>query len=149
MTRILSKPKRRAAVLISYTSFLTLMLLLSTSIELPIFLHIPLLLLSAITLIYSLYYLYNDTQLWHFGNAPDAQLDERQVQVQVRNRAYRLAYTGVASFFILIVIYYSFAVDKNLWIPKNWEEANLLVWIVIFMTLTLPSSILAWMEEEV
>ena len=147
MTRILSKPKRRAAVLISYTSFLTLMLLLSTSIELPIFLHIPLLLLSAITLIYSLYYLYNDTQLWHFGNAPDAQLDERQVQV--RNRAYRLAYTGVASFFILIVIYYSFAVDKNLWIPEDWEEANLLVWIVIFMTLTLPSSILAWMEEEV
>lgn len=147
MTRILSKPKRRAAVLISYTSFLTLMLLLSTSIELPIFLHIPLLLLSAITLIYSLYYLYNGTQLWHFGNAPDAQLDERQVQV--RNRAYRLAYTGVATFFILTAIYFAFAVDKNLWISKNWEEANLLVWVVIFIALTLPSSILAWMEEEV
>jgi len=147
MTRTISKPKRRAAVLISYASFLIVAILLSGDVKLPIFIHIPLLLLSAITLIYSLYYLYNDTQLWHFGNAPDAQLDERQVQV--RNRAYRLAYTGVASFFILIVIYYSFAVDKNLWIPKNWEEANLLVWIVIFMTLTLPSSILAWMEEEV
>jgi len=147
MTRTISKPKRRAAVLISYASFLIVAILLSGDVKLPIFIHIPLLLLSAITLIYSLYYLYNDTQLWHFGNAPDAQLDERQVQV--RNRAYRLAYTGVASFFILIVIYYSFAVDKNLWIPEDWEEANLLVWIVIFMTLTLPSSILAWMEEEV
>lgn len=98
-------------------------------------------------MIYSLSYLYKDTQLWHFGNAPDEQLDERQVQV--RNRAYRLAYTGVASFVILATIYYAFAVDKNLWLPKSRNEADVMVWAVIFATLTLPSSILAWMEEEV
>lgn len=147
MTRIISKPKRRAAVLISYASFLILAILLSRQVELPAFLHIALLLTSGIVFAMSLNYLYKDTQLWHFGNAPDEQLDERQVQV--RNRAYRLAYTGIATFFILMVIYYSFAVDKNLWIPKSWEEANLLVWLVIFTALTLPSSILAWMEEEV
>lgn len=147
MTRTISKPKRRAAVLISYASFLVLAILLSRQVELPVFLHIALLLTSGIVFVISLNFLYNDTQLWHFGNAPDDQLDERQVQV--RNRAYRLAYSGVAGVFILTMIYYAFAVDKNLWLPKNWNEADVMVWTVIFTALTLPSSILAWMEEEV
>lgn len=147
MTKTISKPKRRAAVLISYTSFLVLTILLSRQVELPAILHIALLLTSGIILIMSLNYLYKDTQLWHFGNAPDAQLDERQVQV--RNRAYRLAYSGVAGGFMLLMLYYAFAVDKNLWLPKNWDEASVIVWLVIFTALTLPSSILAWMEEEV
>lgn len=113
----------------------------------PATLHLVLLLASAAFFVYTLNYLYRDTHLWQFGNAPDEQLDERQVQV--RNKAYRLAYTGMASIFMLTAIYYTFAVDLNWWVPKNWEEADMIVWLVIFLTLTLPSSILAWMEEEV
>ncbi len=103
--------------------------------------------LAGTGLIASLWLLFANTRLWHWGNAPDKDLDERQVQV--RNLAYRYAYMGVATLLMCWMMYMAFAVDKGLWLPKSYEQASALVWGVMLLCLTLPSAILAWTEKEI
>ena len=91
-------------------------------------------------------YLYYKTGLWQFGNAPDGQLDERQVQV--RNRAYRLAYAGVCMLIMLFLAYLQLAPGLQWPIPSGSGQINPLFWGVYTFIVTLPSAILAWTETE-
>lgn len=92
-------------------------------------------------------YLYYQTGLWQFGNAPDNDLDERQVQI--RNQAYRLAYIGISTLIILALVYTMLAQDFHWYLPTGSVETNVLFWSVWFLVMTLPSAILAWTETEV
>jgi len=87
------------------------------------------------------------SDFWRRGHAPDSQLDERELSL--RNRAYLSAYQGVATLFLLAVIYLAFAVDFGLWLPTTYEQASTLVWGVLLFTLSLPSAVLAWTERPV
>lgn len=99
--------------------------------------------LAMLGVIASSAYLYYKTGLWQFGNAPDEQVDERQIQI--RNQAYRFAYMGLSTLALLFVIYLTLAHDFRWIVPTG----NLLVWSVMTFVLVLPSAILAWTETDV
>ncbi len=92
-------------------------------------------------------YLYKGTGLWQFGNAPDDQLDERQMQI--RNQAYRYAYMGVSALIVVSMLFLLVSEELKWRITIGYDQINLLFWTVWTIVMTLPSSILAWTEPEV
>ncbi|WP_375444244.1 hypothetical protein [uncultured Fibrella sp.] len=92
-------------------------------------------------------YLYRGTQLWQFGNAPDEQLDERQVLV--RNRAYQLAYAIVSAVIVSLLVYLMLAADFHWPVLSGYDQLNPFFWGVWIVVLVLPSAILAWTESEI
>lgn len=77
------------------------------------------------------------------ANAPDAQIDEREVTE--RNRAYFRAYQTLV--FVLLLCYIVAEVLEKAfgWIPTRGIVANFLT-LLIFAALTLPAAILAWWD---
>jgi len=77
----------------------------------------------------------------------DTQLDERQVAL--RNAASLDAFRVVATSLLLGIIWVALGVDKSLWwVPKTYNEWNMVFWGAIVMTLALPSAFLAWREPD-
>jgi hypothetical protein len=143
MTRTIPRAQRRVAVVLQLVSYplvylasiqLGLMPSLSTLLGLFVFAGLSV-------------YLYHNTGLWQFGNAPDEQLDERQVQT--RNQAYRFAYMGVSAVVILLFLYLILANDFWLSMPRSYDQVSPLFFTVFTFVLVLPSAILAWTESEV
>jgi hypothetical protein len=87
---------------------------------------------------------------WRPGNAPDAQLDERELAL--RNRAYQRAYTLIGCGALLALIYVQLAFDGDdrlrWWLPASYEEASRLFWGVFLVAVTLPAALLAWDRER-
>jgi len=77
------------------------------------------------------------------ANAPDAQIDEREVLE--RNRAYFRAYQTLV--FVLLLSYIVTEILEKAfgWIPTRGIVANFLT-LLIFAALTLPAAILAWWD---
>lgn len=79
-------------------------------------------------------------------------LDERQRMV--RDRAYRYAYRVIAPLFLLVASYLVFLPifaaqpGLNLPLPTNMMEGLACLWAVMLIVLTLPTSIITWMERE-
>ena len=142
----LSLTTRRALIVTLYADYLLLMLFLSDFIS-HFWLRQIGLFISAGWLIVSFILLFISSSLWKLGNAPDEQVDERQVTI--RNQAYRYAYMLVSTFIVVVLIYMSVATDKGYWVPNSYTEYNAIFWGVFLLTITLPSSILGWTEEEV
>ena len=92
-------------------------------------------------------YLYYNTDLWQFGNAPDTQLDERQVQA--RNQAYRLAYMSVSALVVLLLLYLAIAADFGWPVLSGYDQLHPFFWTVWILVMSFPSAILAWTEVEV
>lgn len=81
------------------------------------------------------------------ANETDAALDERERQV--RDHAYRFAYVGVASAFMLLITYAAIVHDSGRgWLPRTWNESQAIVWGVLLLTWTLPSAVVAWTEPD-
>ena len=77
------------------------------------------------------------------ANAPDAQIDEREVVE--RNRAYFRAYQTLV-FVLLLAYIVAEVLEKALgWVPTRGVIANFLT-LLIFAALTLPAAILAWWD---
>ena len=77
------------------------------------------------------------------ANAPDAQIDEREVVE--RNRAYFRAYQTLV-FVLLLAYIVAEVLEKALgWVPTRGVVANFLT-LLIFAALTLPAAILAWWD---
>ena len=104
-------------------------------------------LLALLVYLATAFYLYRGTGLWHYGNAPDEWLDERQVQV--RNRAYRLAYAFISALLIILIGYLLLAPDMGWSNLTNYEQRSGLFYTLFAIVLILPSAILAWTEPEV
>lgn len=78
------------------------------------------------------------------ANAPDAQIDEREVTE--RNRAYFRAYQTLV-FVLLLAYVVAEALEKAFgWVPTRGVVANFLT-VLIFSALTLPAAILAWWDS--
>ena len=77
------------------------------------------------------------------ANAPDAQIDEREVTE--RNRAYFRAYQTLV--FVLLLSYIVTEILEKAfgWVPTRGVIANFLT-LLIFAALTLPAAILAWWD---
>lgn len=87
-------------------------------------------------------FLYRGTGFWQLGNAPDERLDERQLQI--RNRIYRLAYIGVATLVLAILIAAIFGFP----LPQGYDNVQPFYWTISTIVITLPSAILAWTEPD-
>lgn len=83
--------------------------------------------------------------VWHLGNAPSAQLDERQLQV--RADAYTSAYQILAGVLLLVLV---LLLDVFPGLAADLVQANGNSWLVLMMVsaLNLPSDLLAWRERE-
>lgn len=78
------------------------------------------------------------------ANAPDTQIDEREVVE--RNRAYFRAYQT-----LVLVLLLSYIVTEVLekafgWVPSRGVIANFLT-VLIFTALTLPAALLSWRDS--
>lgn len=144
-TRNVSLPHRRVAVLLNCLSYLAIFMFAYSNSGNGF--SIAVILLCAFIFLLTSYYLYWKTGLWQLGNAPDEQLDERQIQA--RNEAYRLAYTILGTIFLLGGLYFEFATDKELWLPQAGGQTTACGMIAVFIALTLPSLVLAWTEKNV
>jgi uncharacterized membrane protein len=81
------------------------------------------------------------------AQAPDAQLDERQVRI--RDRAFLVAYqvfAGLTLLGLLVVGIGSDAIDRP--ITLTYDTMQPLVWGVILYGIILPSAIVAWQEPD-
>lgn len=146
--KVIPMPRRRAAVILNYVMYPVMGLFMGEMLTDSKWINIVGILLTAGLILGTFMYLYVNTNLWNLGNAPDKDLDERQVQI--RNNAYRHAYTVMASLVVLFGLYYAIALDKSvLWIPQTYDQASYFLWGAILLTMTLPSAILAWTEPEV
>lgn len=83
--------------------------------------------------------------VWHLGNAPSAQLDERQIQV--RADAYTSAYQILAAVLLLLLVLF---LDVFPGLTGELVKANGTSWLVLLIVsaLNLPSDLLAWRERE-
>ena len=77
------------------------------------------------------------------ANAPDANIDEREVTE--RNRAYFRAYQALVGVLLLSYIVAEFLEKAYGWVPSRGVVANFLT-VLIFAALTLPAAILAWWD---
>ncbi len=143
MTRSIPLAQRRVGVVVQFLSYPLVYFL---AIQAGLWPSVATL-LGLAALVGSSVYLYLNTGLWHFGNAPDDELDERQMQI--RNLAYRNAYIGVSALIVIILLYLLLAEGFRLPVPIGYNQINPLFWTIWTIVMTLPSAILAWTEPEV
>lgn len=145
MKRILTLPQRRLAVVAQLVSYPLILGAYQVSFLAP--LTRGLLSLAAILLwLGAIGYLFYNTDIWQFGNAPDENLDERQNSV--RNYAYRNAYITLSAVIIVALLYTMLAIDFNWWLPSGSGQVTALFFSFLFIMLILPSAIIAWTEPE-
>jgi hypothetical protein len=86
---------------------------------------------------------------WNITGKPDAELDERQVQL--RNRVYYLAY-GLLSIILGVGLFYWYiatdAARLELWLPRSSFEAAAVFWGLLILLSSLPTAVLAWLEPD-
>lgn len=144
MKRVLSLPHRRLAVVAQLLSYPLIFLAYELSVD-------PLLrsfisLLAALLWLGAMGYLFYNTAIRQFGNAPDENLDERQNSV--RNYAYRNAYISLSVVVMLCLFYTLLAIDKQWWLPSRLGQITSLFFTFLFLMVILPSAIIAWTEPE-
>jgi hypothetical protein len=86
---------------------------------------------------------------WNITGKPDAELDERQVQL--RNRVYYLAYGLLSSILGVGLIYWYIATDAQrlaLWLPSSPVEVGAVFWGLLLLLSSLPTAVLAWLEPD-
>ena len=143
MTRTIPRAQRRVAVVLQMISYPLIILLANLLGIWPSMSA----LLALIGLAGISAYLYYNTGLWQFGNAPDEQLDERQVQA--RNQAYRFAYIGVSGLVVLFMLYLLLADNFGLRIPHTFDQITPFFWTIWTFVMALPSAVLAWTESDI
>lgn len=142
MSRSIPQFQRRVAVLLQLSCF-PLTVLAGYWLALPV--SFTVLFGFSLWLLISLFLFWN-TGLWRYGNAPDEHLDERQLQL--RNHAYRLAYIGISTLLFYVLFYQVLGADFG-WPPLNlYPIGTVLFWEGFLLILTLPSIILAWIEGD-
>jgi hypothetical protein len=82
------------------------------------------------------------------AQAPDAQLDERQIRV--RDRAYLDAYRAFAVIVLLVLFVGGIVAD---WleppIPLTYDVVQALMWGALLYSMVLPSAVVAWQERDI
>lgn len=143
MTRTIPLLRRRIAVIVQLVSYPFIILLTRLLHIWPgVDTLLALLAFAGVSV-----YLYYNTGLWQFGNAPDDQLDERQVQA--RNQAYRLAYIGVSALIILLITGLLLADHIHQPLTVNYDQLSPVFWTIWTLVMVLPSAILAWTESDI
>jgi ABC-type multidrug transport system permease subunit len=80
---------------------------------------------------------------WVFGR--EANVDERQKAV--RNLVYGYCYALYFALSLVAVLYCEIASDAHWWLPNRNLDADWIFWGVLAYGLTLPSAMLAWVDQ--
>lgn len=84
---------------------------------------------------------------WYVGNAPDGDLDERELAL--RNRSYFKAYALFAGLSVLSAFYLlDLAPDLGLWMPTHYDQWWSLAWALLILALAAPAAFVAWDEPD-
>ncbi len=85
-------------------------------------------------------------RVWFLGNAPDRDLDEREIALRLR--AYHWSYIAFVAAVFLGLIALSLFVDLARPLPFSYEQVSAVLWGIFLLGATLPAAILAWTEQE-
>lgn len=85
-------------------------------------------------------------RFWLLGNAPDGQLDEREVQMRLR--AYHASYVTLVSLVFAGLVLWSLGVDLIDPLQLDYVRISALIWGLFLYGLTLPTAMIAWMERD-
>jgi len=80
---------------------------------------------------------------WVFG--AESNVDERQKAV--RNLVYGYCYAVYFALSLVAVLYCEIATDAHWWLPNRNLDAEWIFWGVMALGLTLPSAMLAWVDQ--
>ncbi|NWH08727.1 MAG: hypothetical protein HXY22_08820 [Alphaproteobacteria bacterium] len=83
---------------------------------------------------------------WMLGNAPDRQLDEREIQLRLR--AYYWSYVTFVTLVFVGLVVTSFVIDLTAPLPFTYAQLSVAVWGVFLVGLTLPTALIAWVEDD-
>lgn len=148
MVRIISKPKRRAAVFIMISTFLIGFIARFDFWNLPSVYQNTISGISLLMMLAAFFYLIANTNIWRLASPYSSgkhNLDEREVLLQLET--YHKSYRILDFFFALIMLFVYLFNDslKEVYPKLGWL---LLVCSYLLIRL-LPIMILAWTEEEV
>ncbi len=88
---------------------------------------------------------------WRFVLTGPSSLDERELKE--RNAAFQFAYSSLAAVITIAVVYALISTGLNstlglgLWLPTSFSDWNLVLWGMMIIVYTLPTSHLAWCER--
>jgi hypothetical protein len=135
-----TRSQRRVLVLAAYAGYGLVVATMALHLWLITLPAAAVFLVGLAGLLWSTYYL--------VANDTDRALDERQ-QI-VRDRAYRVAYTVLATLCLLAVVYGEIAVDSkgSWWLPRSANEMQVVLWAVLLLIFTLPTAIVSWTEPD-
>lgn len=85
-------------------------------------------------------------RFWLLGNAPDDQLDEREVQVRLR--AYSWSYVTLVSLVFVALVLWTVGVDLIDPVSLSYPQLSAIGWGFFLYGLTLPTAVIAWTERE-
>lgn len=82
---------------------------------------------------------------WRLGQAPDAELDERELSMRLR--AYYLAYVIFNATVFLFLVGASLLMDIAKVSSVNYVQISAVLWGVFLYGWTLPSAVIAWIDR--
>jgi hypothetical protein len=82
---------------------------------------------------------------WRLGQAPDAELDERELSMRLR--AYYLAYVIFNSTVFLFLVGASLFMDIAKINEVSYAQVSVVLWGVFLFGWTLPSAVIAWTDR--
>lgn len=82
---------------------------------------------------------------WRLGQAPDAELDERELSMRLR--AYYLAYVIFNATVFLFLVGASLLMDTAKVSSVNYVQISAALWGVFLYGWTLPSAVIAWIDR--
>lgn len=82
---------------------------------------------------------------WRLGQAPDAELDERELSMRLR--AYYLAYVIFNATVFLFLVGASLLMDIAKVSSVNYVQISAALWGVFLYGWTLPSAVIAWIDR--
>lgn len=87
------------------------------------------------------------SRYWRWGQAPDEQLDEREIAARLR--AYHIAYIFMTSAVFISLVALSFWADLRELSSIGYAQVSAVLWGVFLIGWTLPSAILAWIDRGI
>ena len=144
MEREMTTMKRRIGVVINYLCILLVLVLFylgkNAGWNIPLIIGVIAALAVAIVTLVVFHF---RTRLWKLVHTPIKELDERELQLTDKSLRYAYSIFSITCLLILAHCFY------NLTESRDSAMGALVLFSLIYLAHTLPSSIIAWMEKAV
>lgn len=145
--RELGPTSRRALVVLVYGAYLSVGIVVASGILDQTVMPSIQAIIAGLTAWSGVWVLSRMSRHWQWGQAPDDQLDEREVAVRLR--VYHLAYTIMTSTVFVALVVLSFWADLRELSSFSYAQVSAVLWGVFLLGWSLPSTILAWIDRGI